>query len=126
MVNDKVAKFLKGRSDDYRQKCDSWDHKNEQELNKLEIDVKSLKGQRDDVQAKLEDAKKNLKKEQDLEKSRLEKEETQKRDALTKDVKDKEKEAAIRWIQAKLKALHPFKPAKKKGHMKMGKMGKMM
>lgn len=119
-----MLNFLKDRTNEYRQKCEAWDRKNEQELNKLENDIKALKGDREIVQAKFEEIKNQLKKEQEGEKVRLEKDEQQRKVVSERDEKEKAKDAAIKWIQAKLVALHPFKPAKGKGRKGMGKKGK--
>ena len=125
-VNEKVLRFLKERTNEYRQKCEAWDRKNEQELNKLDTEIKSIKAQREDVNEKLKEVKVNLKKDQDLEKERLTKDDSVKKEVTGKESKDKARERAIKWIQDKLTALHPFKPPRRraKGTM-MAKMAMM-
>jgi len=110
---------LKGRTDEYRSKCEQWDRTNEQKTNELDTDIKNIKAQRDDIKSKLEEIKEKLKKEQSVEKERLDKEDSQKKAAIDKENKEKAKIDAIKWIQAKLLALHPFKPPK-------GRRGAMM
>ena len=65
-----------------------------------------------------------MKEEQEKERLRLEKEEKERQDKIDEEKRLVEMEAAIKWIQKKLVALHPFKPSKKKGKGMMGKMGK--
>ena len=123
-VNDRVLNFLKGRTTDYSRKGESWDQTNDQEQTRLDNEIRDISDERERIKDELERVQAKLKEEQEKERLRLEKEEKERQDKIDEEKRLVEMEAAIKWIQKKLVALHPFKPSKKKGKGMMGKMGK--
>ncbi len=122
-VNNKVRKFLEDRAKEYQAKATAWEEKLAHETETYEEEMKSVKSKIDNLIAEIARTDEKLKAEQETRNKRLEKETNERREAMEKENKEKAKEQAIKWIQAKLFALHPFKPPK--GGRGMGMMAMM-